>query len=342
MIVLQNMYNDLVSNVTHLAVSRNLPQGSTLYRKKIGNTEYWYAKDIVDGRNLYIGKASDNRTIKILQSEEHIKNLEKESRVLVKSLRANGMPAPSPVSSKIIIGLANAGFFRLRGVLIGTLAFQTYLPMLGIMPDSRASSTMDVDFAQDQRISLVIAKEKTINFDRILQTCGNFQRKINMMDEQMLSFWKDVDTGLEVDLVAPLGFPWDQPVSSLPALEIKAERLKFLDFLLKDELEAAVLYGSGIAINVPTPERFAIHKLIVGAERKNPAKSRKDFMQSQILIQWFLENDPERIKEAYAEAFKTGPGWRSRLKKGLNSIKSELAGILNKEDEQKLSSCVLR
>jgi hypothetical protein len=48
----------------------------------------------------------------------------------------------------------------------------------------------------------------------------------------------------------------------------QSQPLRFLDFLIYDALPAALLHGGGILVNVPRPERYALHKLIVaGIER---------------------------------------------------------------------------
>ncbi len=49
--------------------------------------------------------------------------------------------------------LASGGFFRLRGVLIGTAAFQTYAGLLGVRLPAAAVLTGDADIAQDYAIS---------------------------------------------------------------------------------------------------------------------------------------------------------------------------------------------
>ncbi|MGO8374027.1 GSU2403 family nucleotidyltransferase fold protein, partial [Rhizobium ruizarguesonis] len=57
----------------------------------------------------------------------------RDRRRMVSSLtRQGGMVAPDPMSCDIVEALSVAGLFRLRAVLIGTFAFQTYAGLLGV------------------------------------------------------------------------------------------------------------------------------------------------------------------------------------------------------------------
>jgi hypothetical protein len=56
----------------------------------------------------------------------------------------------------VIAALAKAGVFRLRGVLIGTAAYQTYAAMLGTKLPLVALQTGDVDIAQHVNASAAI------------------------------------------------------------------------------------------------------------------------------------------------------------------------------------------
>ncbi|MGO8484665.1 GSU2403 family nucleotidyltransferase fold protein, partial [Rhizobium leguminosarum] len=58
-----------------------------------------------------------------------------------------------PFAGYVTKALADAGLFRLRAVLIGSVAFSTYAGMLGVRLPSSAMQTGDADFAQDFAIS---------------------------------------------------------------------------------------------------------------------------------------------------------------------------------------------
>src|SRR5262249_12734833 len=74
-------------------------------------------------------------------------------REMVRALSAAGLPAPDHLSGAIVEAMWKAGFFRLRGVLVGTVAFQAYAGLLGFRLTGQALETQDVDFAQFWGIS---------------------------------------------------------------------------------------------------------------------------------------------------------------------------------------------
>ena len=75
-----------------------------------------------------------------------------------------------------------------------------------------------------------------------------------------------------------------------------------------------VLHGSGIHVYVPTPERYAIHKLIVSRRRRaGSAKSDKDFFQSEALINVLAQKRAYELKSVWEEAVRRGQTWRQYL-----------------------------
>jgi hypothetical protein len=62
-----------------------------------------------------------------------------------------------------------------------------------------------------------------------------------------------------------------------------AQPLRHLDFLIYDPERSLLLTKGGIPVTIPRAERYAIHKLIVAAERKDQVKSAKDIVQARRL-----------------------------------------------------------
>ena len=67
--------------------------------------------------------------------------------------REAGLIAPDRFTGTVVEALASAGLFRLRGILVGTVAFQCYAAHLGIRLPMAAILTGDTDLAQDYAIS---------------------------------------------------------------------------------------------------------------------------------------------------------------------------------------------
>src|SRR5208337_4469416 len=87
------------------------------------------------------------------------------------------------------------------------------------------------------------------------------------------------------------------------------------------------LYEGGIPVTIPTPARYAVHKLIVSERRKDghTDKIGKDIAQASQLITALSEIQPLELAEAWIEAWERGPSWRESLTEGLLSTDEEVA-----------------
>ncbi len=63
--------------------------------------------------------------------------------------------------------------------------------------------------------------------------------------------------GEEVIFFKPVPMPALGGAAAIP--------LRFLDYLIHEPIRAVLLHGAGVPVLVPSPERYAIHKLIVGS-----------------------------------------------------------------------------
>lgn len=90
-------------------------------------------------------------------------------------------------------------------------------------------------------------------------------------------------------------------------------------------IAAAIVYRSGVLVQIPRPERFAIHKLIIADRRqgRDALKARKDLAQAEFLITALAQDRPDDLAEAYNDAASRGPKWRERLERPLG--RSEVA-----------------
>jgi hypothetical protein len=117
----------------------------------------------------------------------------------------------------------------------------------------------------------------------------------------------------------------------LPALDgAAAEPLRFMDFLLHTPVRSVMLHGSGVAVTVPSPDRFAVHKLIISQRRLNDvagqAKARKDLAQATELIEAMrLAGSESEIEAALAEATARGPKWAEAIHAAMNRAQAQPA-----------------
>ena len=101
--------------------------------------------------------------------------------------------------------------------------------------------------------------------------------------------------------------------------------IEAFDTRIYEPVRAVLLHGSGIPVNVPAPQRYAIHKLIVASRRRTDgdgtAKSRKDVLQATSIMQAMSgQRQDEDLAEAFMEAYDRGPAWREAIRKGLDML----------------------
>ncbi len=115
----------------------------------------------------------------------------------------------------------------------------------------------------------------------------------------------------------------------LPALKTAAEPLRFLDFLIYEPVKAVLLHGGGTAVTVPSPERFAVHKLILSRRRKSSeAKADKDLRQAAVLLQILLQKRRKICSACGRKPFGEAPVWRELLQGGIARLPAPLQDSL--------------
>jgi len=247
-------------------------------------------------------------------------------------LRNARISSPDAMSGKILSALSNAGVFRLRAVLVGTVAFQVYGPLLGVRFDNTAGQTSDLDLAQFHSISVSVDDEVEGGLlAQLKEVDSRFEAIPSPFNGRKAMRYAIRIGGQEqftVDILCPLRGPDRGSITTLKALQGDAQLLRYLDFLIYGEINGVVLHGLGVPVNVPRPERYAIHKLLVSRMRINTAesqaKARKDVAQAGALIEVLLEDRPYELQEAWNEALGRGPKWEEKLLQGARQLGGEI------------------
>ncbi|NEV03017.1 GSU2403 family nucleotidyltransferase fold protein, partial [Bradyrhizobium uaiense] len=133
-----------------------------------------------------VGPVDDPEITKRVEAFKDLKADLKGRRRLVSTLvREAYLPRPLPIAGQVVEGLAKAGFFRKRGLLVGTVAYQCYAAVLGRRLDAVAMQTSDADFAQFHEISVAIKDSMPPILDVLRQVDPTFREVPSQADGRL-------------------------------------------------------------------------------------------------------------------------------------------------------------
>ena len=330
-LVIQTSYAQLLERSLSSSFRDAFPEEGTFAVKTLKGRRYWYFQSTTDQgrRQRYVGPETPALLEQIAHHRE-LRDDERDRRSLVSILvRSLNLPRPLPEIGEIMVALAKAGVFRLRGVLVGTLAYQVYSAMLGIKLPMVTLQTTDVDIAQFRNVSIAI-KEQTPPMIEVLKGVDKTFHEVPRIGVRHPAVSYKNKEGLLVDFLTPNEGPDTEKPAFLPAFQTAAQPLRFLDYLIHQPEPAVVLYGPGIHVFVPAPERYAVHKLIVSRRRSaGTAKRDKDLHQAEALLNCLTQKRPYELKAAWEEACRRGPKWRQLLVEGINQVTPQTRDTVN-------------
>ncbi|HTH81096.1 MAG TPA: GSU2403 family nucleotidyltransferase fold protein [Ramlibacter sp.] len=144
---------------------------------------------------------------------------------------------------------------------------------------------------------------------------------------------------LRVDLLTTAGR--NDAVYRHNALNVNLEPLKFMEFSLEKTTQTVAISGEdALTVNIPSPMRYCLHKLLVMAERQEQfrAKLQKDAAQVAALASLGMQRMPRALQDAAGDIMGRGKGWRTRVRDGLDHLASfhpeiaiQLAAVLRIE-----------
>ncbi len=326
-------YQDLLRSLQDARLSdlRGTPTPVT----RNGRT-YWYDSYRVgsDVRKKYIGEDSPELQARLARHADIRAEAEAQrahrSR-LIRLLRAEGFLRLDAATSSLLAALARSGVFRLGGTVVGTQAFRLYEGELAVrLSFDQMAQTNDIDIASFERLSLALNDTAAPPLDAVL---SDFDfAPAPSLDQHKTWRWRQTRGETLVEFLTP-SFDEDEGLRPLPALGVEAQSLHHLNYLIADPIAAALPYRDGVLLQIPRPERFAIHKLIVADRRRDGPdrmKSRKDRQQAAFLIEVLAEDRPDELAEALADARARGPRWNMRIDSTLKRMPDSaelLAGL---------------
>lgn len=322
---LQTVYAELVDQCASSDFARDFPANGNFLCKERGGRRYWYFQASIDGRQRqkYVGPET-SALLKRIGAHRQARAAAKGRREMVQTLKRARMPYPDHQAGELLAALSEAGVFRLRAVLVGTMAYQTYAPILGVRFPGQMLRTGHIDLAQFRDISLLV-EDKTPAIIEVLRSVDPTFREVpHAMDSRRAAAYRSAN-GYRVEFLTPNRGADTDELQALPALGTDALPLRFLDFLIRDYVPAAVLHRDGVSVNVPAPERYALHKLIVARRRREgAAKIDKDIQQAATLLAILMTKRRADLKDVWRELQSRGPTWRQLMAEGLAMLPADI------------------
>jgi hypothetical protein len=322
----QVLYAELLDQLRAADKDLHLPIGGSFVSKTISGGVYWYLQRDEKGRRTqtYLGPDTPELQQQIGVAKEQQLD-QKRRRQLVSMLRAGGAASESPTFSAVLEVLADSFVFRLGGVLVGTQAFMCYANMLGVRFEAKSLRTADIDVAENARISVAVAREGSVDIlERLKSIEPRFAAVPELDPRDPSTSLKVRGSDLRVDFLTTTRRGVRKKPVPLPHLNVAAEPLEGLDYLIEKTTKAAVVGGAGILVNVPLPARYALHKLWVAKNRpvSDQGKARKDIAQARQVIDVLLTDRPDDIDEAIA-AMQTRRKMWNRVRKDFDQLTAQ-------------------
>ncbi len=272
--------------------------GTVKQRTRRG-TEYWvreYLREDARKDDEHIGTVADVASGRLKEVRAEI-DLAKALISGSSVMRLFGYERVERRTAAVLAAIFNHGLFDAGLTLVGSHAYGILLNEAGIT--AGGYTTRDVDLARAEPLSIVLRADS--DFGSILNASGLRFAPVPGLPSHRgsASFKLPGAEALRVDLLVPgtvLGH-----VLPIEELGAHGQAIPLLEFLVKDPITAVALAPNHvIPVKVPSPERFAVHKLYSSQSRKTDRdKIRKDLRQSAVLAAALEEDRPGALEDAF-------------------------------------------
>lgn len=294
--------------------------------KQVRGSKHWYfafREPDQRVRQIYVGP--DSVEVRALVERARSVGPIQSLKPLARSAASLGNATVQRKHLSVILRLNEYGFFRAGGVLIGTHAFLAYANQLGLHWLG-SDQTADVDFAHaGHNVSVALPTNVDAKPHAALTTMNEgFLPIVQYRGTAGGSYRKRDEPEFQVDFLTPKSGKTDDPIQ-VEHLDVALQPLRFMEFSLEQIEQATLIDPTGrcVVVSLPSPARYAVHKLLVVGERTGSyrAKVAKDVVQAASLIEYFATTDIDPLVEAWRDARDRGPGWRKRAEQGLSALK---------------------
>lgn len=310
----------------HLRSVADLP--GSFASKTVKGHKYWYLQYTEPAgklRQVYVGPDSP-AVRELIRRKGEGAPAAAAIKALARSALALGCTGIPPRQFRVIRRLADYGFFKAGGLLIGTHAFLTYGNMLGVRWRD-ASRTQDVDFAHAGRsISLLLPGNVEVQVPEAIRSLNmGFLPISGLTGKAGATHLVPREPEFRLDFLTTLHRGGDEPYVH-PQLHVTLQPVKFMELLL-EQVQRAILFcdEGAVLVNVPHPARFALHKLLVEGIRAGTfaAKAPKDRAQAAQLLAYLKLHRKEEVEEVWTDLYERGKGWSDRAGAGLKAVARE-------------------
>ncbi|MDL1871843.1 hypothetical protein FBR05_06525 [Deltaproteobacteria bacterium PRO3] len=326
----QTLYNELMEQLSAQEAHRSIGHlPGTFVTKKVKGGIYYYFQYSTPGgvlKQIYLGK-EDAVLQRVLEKFEKERPLflaeQKNIQRLCAQLRVGGALVTDASSGRVLKALADAGVFQGGGVLVGTHAFSVLGNLLGYRWEGAGLKTQDVDLASPAVLDVAVP-ENSADIPKALESLEmGFLPVTGFHPSDPSTSFKVRGQALRVDLLTPEQSPHRKKSVLIPRWNAWAQPLRYLDYLLEDTVRGAVIDGGGILVYVPTPARFALHKLIVSQERSVAfhGKGEKDLRQAAQILEVLAAERPGDLTMAWKNLKGRGVDWVKKAKAGLSALR---------------------
>lgn len=317
----QTAYAELLEQLLAMDARRSIGHApGTFVTKKVKRRDYAYFQFSAPGsavRQVYLGPRSaalDGMIERFGVERDAIKMDRAQILRMAAVLRAGGAGVTDAASARVVGALAEAGVFKLGGVLVGTQAFLVLGNLLGVRWSGLHARTEDVDIAGARNLEVVVP-DVHADVPAALESLEmGFLPVPGLSPKTASTSFKVRGRGLRVDSLTPATSKKPTAPVHIRRFNAAATPLEFLDFILEDAQPAAVVDGGAVLVTVPSPARFALHKLLVAGDRPSAfhAKVEKDLAQAATLVHLLEDDRPGDLLLAWESA--RGRGWSRKMR----------------------------
>jgi hypothetical protein len=334
----QTNFAELFEQVQAAAFDRSvLDLPGSFNKKVIKGRAYWYwqVRDLQGvNRQVYLGP-DDERVQRLVQMHrDRAAPKTTDLASLAGACVALGCATVIPQHFDVINRMAEYGFFRAGGVLIGTHAFIATGNMLGVRWNS-GWRTNDVDLAHaGKNVSLALAENAKADMHDAITSLEMGLLPLHSLASGPGATYITAKKDIRVDLLTTAGRKNDAYLYE--PLNVRLQPLKFMEFSLEHTTQTALVSGERVVlVNVPSPMRYAVHKLVIMGEREEAfrTKIQKDAGQVAALVEYGLLRSSSALKAAAEDLMSRGSGWRKRAAEGLKYVADYHPQIANQLEE---------